>query len=141
MKALYRFYISLLLVLALFVSQGVGLAQACLCPEMTAPKHHCCPEKQQQKPPCPHHQKASQQGALIKASTNHACNCEMSSTAQPMIQPTAAFHADQPLVLLDTITIDSVQDIRLSFVQKPIWLRRTYYPDKVPHLKTVRLLI
>lgn len=141
MKGFHKFYISLLLVLVICVTQGIGLAYACLCPGMATPKHHCCPE-QQQKPPCHHHQKASKQDVSVaNLSPTHACHCEMNSTGQVMIQPTEAIHLDQPLVLLDTVTIDPVQDLRLSFVQKPTWLRRIYYPDKVLHLETIRLLI
>lgn len=142
MKGFHKFYISLLLVLALFVTQGVGLAYACLCPGMTTPKHHCCPEQQQQKPPCHHHQKASQQDVSVaNLSPTHACHCEISNAGQLMVQPTEAFHADKQLVLLDTVAIGPVQNLRLSFVQKPTWLRRIYYPDKVPHIETIRLLI
>ncbi len=144
MNHFYRIFISGFLAL-LITFQGGVMVHACACLGMHAQQHPCCPEQQQeqQKPPCPHHQKTKKQGvSVVQISNVDDCNCEISSTAQPLIQPAEELPPVQKLVWAGSLTVTPVQELDRRTIQKPIWLRQLYYPDKASHyIKTVRLLI
>ncbi|MGE0201553.1 MAG: hypothetical protein AB7P76_11365 [Candidatus Melainabacteria bacterium] len=141
MNSFYRFFISLLLAFAVFL-HGAAFASVCNCLEdMPVKKHACCPDQQeQQKPPCPHHQ---QDEKLSQASfKNHDCACSIGQAQDQAIEPSIPQTFQEKWVILDVVTLDPVQDLRISSVQKPTWLRRIYYPDKTSlYLETLRLLI
>jgi len=139
MKGSYRFFITLLLAFAVLM-QGAVFASACRCLDMPVKKHACCPEQEQKEPHCPHHQQADKMSQTSFKS--HDCACSMSQAQDQVIESLIPQPFQEEWVLLDVITLDPIQNLRPSFIQKPTWLRRLYYPDKSAlYLETSRLLI
>ena len=123
MKYIHRLFISFAVVFGLLFGYGSALAETCLCLAHSAQQqeHACC---QKAKPS--HHQEGVRQQ---KIQTKKACVCAGEFESQLLSSVTSNAQKHFPVLLGMIALLVSLLPLAASR-QKPLWLRRIFYPDK-----------
>lgn len=128
MRKISQFVISIVLVLFFLVSTGSVFAYACSCAEEMVQKHNCCTEQPEQDP-CfhPNHET----GIGIKK-VEQTQNCFCSITPKQTVIGNSEFGPviGKYLAFGELLAHNPVISSMTQSQQKPIWLRRLFYPDK-----------
>jgi len=122
MKHIHRLFIAFAVVFGLLFGYGSALAKTCLCLAHSAqPREHACCQKAQ---PC--HQEGVRQQ---KIQTKKACVCAAESKSQLYNSVLSNAQKHFPILLGLITLLVSLLPLAASR-QKPLWLRRIFYPDK-----------
>jgi hypothetical protein len=128
MRRTYHFIVALVLVLIFLTGTSSAMSSACSCLGKMVQQHACCPEKQE-KSPCSHHQK-ERSGIIKQTELKSSCMCVTAPDAKMLEGAKSKPFSPEELVLTEVLDNDPNQLFMVGSRQKPVWLRRLFYPDR-----------